>query len=277
MLAISDLSECGIVGAMFDFVLRHKYSLSTAFLVCGVTFSLIAFEAPLAVPKVEIAIQPQPIEQDGRISKMWASPPPPRPPFRVVVTGNVSPIPINPLATSTIDITISNLSIDHITDVQGLLLKGPDDPYVDAKEIFEKANLHLNDGSLSLVLDVPGANVAPKLNKLLGSGVHFLVRGTDNKDGDFIGRFSFDGRPQDMDYVFEGQSVSLHVAEYHSTRDTVSWYFTLLGPGFTATGILGILFGWLLPKPGGNKEDDHADDNERSAKKNKMPKKKKRR
>jgi hypothetical protein len=261
---------------VLDFVVRHKYGLSTAFLLVGLFFLSLDFYLAGqlgSAAKSTVAIQSFPIRQDGRTSELWALPPRPRPPFSVVVTGNTLPIPATAQANSTIDLTLPDLSIDHITDSQGLLLKGPHDPWVSvATELFGNANMHLRDGSLSLVLDLPGATILPKSNKLVGTPIHFLVRATDNKDGDFVGRFSFEGQPKDMNYLFEGKSLSLHVSEHHSIRETASWYFTFLGPGFTVSGILGFLFGWLLPKPAVKaKLAEEEDDPKKERKKKKKP------
>lgn len=137
-------------------------------------------------------------------------------------------------ANSTAKIVVDQLSISQIIPHE--------------QQFLQNARAHLTDGSLSIRFNMPGATVAPEESKLFGRPIAFLVRSKDNEEGYFQGSFELHSSAKNMIFYLDSPIVGMRIQKSYTMRDSVSWYYTFLGSGFTLCGLLGFLSSRFLPK-----------------------------
>jgi hypothetical protein len=235
------------IGLFLFFVPLPLYTKASTPTVAGITgggFSMVAgMEGRLPVPAVK--------KFD--------------PPYDVCVMVSVKGLPDESAADSTATVTISDISIDSISSIPsertldvGILSSSRQRPLSHNEEkVLKTAKARLTDGTLTLKLAMPGATVAPSSIQLIGqSQLRFLIRPTENKDGELAGDLAIDGNSDKMSYSYCGEGIRMSVKERYTRRETATYYAKFLGSGFTVTGLAGWLWGFRRKK----NEDDDSDD-----------------
>ena len=134
------------------------------------------------------------------------------------------------------------LGADH-PEIPSRQLEGDHVPRIDMtpaeRDTLKRAESQMK--TLSITLEMPGADVVQPPEKLRNSTVTFLIRPKENKGSELKGRFILHGSPRDMEFTLDNLGLGITVQEHYSLVESINWSYTILGSGFTLTGIVSFL------------------------------------